>query len=209
MDGMRELHVCTQHAILEADTLPTHVLALLVVFLAASREGVPLSRCRYAACPLCSYRISQMKRRAEIFKNAGLEIVCVFEATHAQLTGHINKSNVPFPILMDPNSIMYNAYGVRSSLTESCITGCRQICIECSILPVVCRGHGRCSSQHCIPKYVSRRPADFLLDERGMIVVAHRGDTEKPHISWQTVDAFAGLNSGPHMGGPTNDVMSR
>eukprot|EP00967_Tisochrysis_lutea_P045569 scaffold55314_cov35-Tisochrysis_lutea.AAC.2 len=207
-------HGLMEHILLGASVLRILALGLYVSPLAATVDGASLSRCRYAACPLCSYRLSQMIRRAEMLRNAGLQIVCVFETTHAQLKKSINKSNVPFPILMDPNSIVYNSYGVRSSLAESCISAYKQICIECSVLPVVCRGYGRCSTQHCSPKYVSRRPADFLIDERGIIVVAHHGGAGKAHLTWQSIHAFAGLNIGPlrralPVGAPHVDMMSR
>jgi len=157
---------------------------------------------------MCNYRLAQMKRRAKMLQDAGLIIVCVFEATHKQMTDYVSKSNVPFPILMDPDSIAYSAYGVRHSFNEAFLHLLKQTCVDCSTCPAFCY-HGNCSSQHCSHRNMSRRPADFLIDEDGSVVASHRGNALNSHIPWESVNAFVGLSSATPMGAPVVDEMTR
>ncbi len=78
-------------------------------------QTVLLAFFRYAACPLCNLRVHELTQRAPLLKQKGLKILAFFESDSARVAKLIGKHKPPFPLVGDPQRIVYKQYGVESS----------------------------------------------------------------------------------------------
>ncbi|NHJ38653.1 MAG: AhpC/TSA family protein [Asgard group archaeon] len=76
---------------------------------------VLLSFYRYASCPLCNLRISQLIKKYDEFKKKGLKIIAFFESPKESMLKYVGKQEVPFPLIPDPKREIYRLYGVEKS----------------------------------------------------------------------------------------------
>ncbi|MBI1425762.1 MAG: redoxin domain-containing protein [Gammaproteobacteria bacterium] len=70
---------------------------------------------RYASCPLCNLRVHELLRHYTKWKASGLEMVAVFESPAEHIQRYLDRHDVPFPIIPDPQRQLYRAYGVEPS----------------------------------------------------------------------------------------------
>lgn len=74
-----------------------------------------LSFYRYASCPLCNLRVHELLGHYPRWHAAGLEMLAVFESPVAHIPRYLDQHAAPFPILPDPERILYRRYGVSPS----------------------------------------------------------------------------------------------
>ena len=74
-----------------------------------------LSFYRYASCPLCNLRVHSLIQRHEFFRERGLHLLAFFQSPKESILNYIGRQKAPFPIVADPEHIVYRAYGVESS----------------------------------------------------------------------------------------------
>jgi len=74
-----------------------------------------LSFYRYASCPLCNMRVHTLIENYDKLTNGGLSIVAFFQSPQPGVLQYVGKQNAPFPIVADPDHIVYREYGVESS----------------------------------------------------------------------------------------------
>jgi hypothetical protein len=105
---------------------------------------------RFAACPMCSYRLSQTRRRAAILSRAGVSIVCVFANSQKQMSQFYEPGvKLPFPILMDPDSSAHDAYGTELSPTCVSFELLKAMCGKQMMCPMVKSTIERGKIVHC------------------------------------------------------------
>ncbi len=75
-----------------------------------------LSFYRYAACPLCNLRIHHLIQQHPLFVEKGLQLVAIFQSPRESILKYAGKQNAPFPVIADPQRILYRLYGIESSL---------------------------------------------------------------------------------------------
>ena len=144
---------------------------------------VALSFFRDAACPFCNYRLYELTRQHDEWKQSGMEIVVFFSDTQARVQKYIASRPRPFTMICDPQLEFYQQYRVERSyaaLLKASIFG----------VPEFLRGiwtGGRPS----IHKHMNVVPADFLIDSRGNIVEAYYGSDTADHIPMATLESFA------------------
>lgn len=162
-------------------------------FDAATWQGAPLSLAslrgrkvwlaffRYAACPLCNLRVHDMIARHDEWKRAGLEVVAVFQSPPGDVAKHVGKQAPPFAIVTDPERVLYELYGVERSVAGF-------------VNPANLGGLARALTRGFVPGIpngpVDRLPADFLIDDAGVIVEARYAGRIGEHIPLEAVDAF-------------------
>lgn len=138
---------------------------------------------RFATCPLCNLRVHEIVTRfAELGGEFG--VVAVFDAPLAHLQKHAGKHKAPFPILADENNKYYKIYGIEHSFTgmlKGMVTRMPKL-----LYGMFGKGY--------IPLPVgsfTTMPADFLVDERGIIQTAYYGRDEGDHLSFDILKSFA------------------
>lgn len=142
-----------------------------------------LSFYRFASCPFCNLRVHELvKRFAEL--GDGFTMVAVFDSPLDNLRRHAAKHKAPFPILADETGILYERYGIERS-TLGMFKG--MLLRAPTLVKAMAKGYVPTSLKGSL----ITMPADFLIDERGIIQAAHYGKDEGDHLLFDKVRAFS------------------
>jgi thioredoxin-dependent peroxiredoxin len=143
---------------------------------------VMLSFFRNAGCPFCNFRIYELTHKYKDWAYQGLEIVAFFASTPEEVKRYVAKYPRPFRMIGDINLNIYNRYGVE----RSAVAIFKALLFK---LPRVIRGMtlGNLAKTNAHPTLV---PADFLVDEDGMIRDIWYGRDLSDHIPLKRVEAF-------------------
>ncbi|RZU38677.1 peroxiredoxin [Fluviicoccus keumensis] len=143
---------------------------------------VLLSFYRYASCPFCNLRIHQLRQQAAVWEAKGLVMLAVFQSPAASILEYSAGETVEFPIIPDPEMTLYKTYGVESSWLAFAKSGLRAADIA------------KATAKGFLPGKVegdmNRVPADFLIDEAGIIRTAFYGKDIGDHLATAAVEAF-------------------
>ena len=148
-------------------------------------QGRPLmiSFFRFASCPFCNLRVHDLVKRFEELGD-NFCIVAVFDSPLDNLQKHAVGHRAPFPILADPENYYYRAYGIEHS-AGGVIKG------MVTRMPTLIRGMAKGYVPTTIQGSMTTMPADFLIDEEGVIQFAHYGRDEGDHLPFTQIKAFA------------------
>lgn len=138
---------------------------------------------RYAACPLCNFRVHQLLSVwPKAFAGHDFVMYGIFQSPARKLEGLVKRHDPPFQIISDPEMELYQMYRLEASMkgafgadTRAALKGARKAGI-----PIVRPWDGP----------ASRVPADFLIDPHGMIQRAFYGENIAQHIPFEEVSAF-------------------
>lgn len=138
---------------------------------------------RYASCPMCNLRISDIIRRHGEFAGKGLKILAVFQSPRKNLARYVGRQKPPFPLLSDPEETAYGTYGLGNSL-------------KAFVHPMAGVKLAQAATRGFLPGALdgtkTRIPGDFLIDETGVVVDEFHGGDIGQHIPFERVDAFLG-----------------
>lgn len=147
-------------------------------------KKVMLSFYRYASCPFCNLRIHQLRQKAAEWEGKGLVMLAVFQSPAASIMEYSAGETVEFPIIPDPETRLYRQYGVESSWLAFAKSGLRAADIA------------KATAKGFLPGKVegdmNRVPADFLIDEQGVIRTAYYGKDIGDHLDTAEVERFVG-----------------
>jgi len=142
-----------------------------------------LSFFRFAACPFCNMRLHELVTRFGELGDA-FGIVAIFDSPLNNLRQHAERHQAPFPILADEENRVYRSYAIEHSVAgmlKGIVTR----------MPTLMRGMAKGYLPTTIKGRVTTMPADFLVDEEGIIQFAHYGRDEGDHLPFDVVRAFA------------------
>jgi len=139
---------------------------------------------RFAGCPFCNLRLHNLVAHFDEF-GPNFTIVGIFDASLQDLQRHARKHNAPFTILADESNSYYKEYDIRRSLTGT-LKGA-VVKFPSVLYSMFVKGYFPTS----IGGNVLTMPADFLVDEEGIIKLAHYGKDEGDHISIETIKEFS------------------
>lgn len=142
-----------------------------------------LSFFRFASCPLCNLRVHQLVQRFSEL-GEGFAIVAVFDSPLDNLARHAKGHDAPFPILADEAGTFYERYGIEHSIA-GVLKG--MILRVPAFVKALAKGYVPTNIQGSM----TTMPADFLIDERGIIRTAYYGGDEGDHLLFEEVRAFA------------------
>lgn len=138
---------------------------------------------RYAACPLCSFRIHELLTQWESrFAQHEFELLTVWQSPADKLEEIRTRYNPSFALITDPQLELYQQYRVEKGFLKTMgkevfegIQGARNLGLK-----IVRAWDGP----------ATRRPADFLIDETGTIARAHYGENVAQMIPLEQVEDF-------------------
>ncbi|MFP5504674.1 MAG: redoxin domain-containing protein [Gammaproteobacteria bacterium] len=143
-----------------------------------------LSFFRFAACPFCNLRVHELTTRFGEF-GGQFTVVAVFDSSLDNLQRHAGRHRAPFPILADEANVHYRAFAIERSVMGMLKAALlrfpdvlRAVLVE-GYLPTSIQGHP------------ATLPADFLVDEQGVIRQAYYGKDIGDHLPFEAVRAFA------------------
>jgi peroxiredoxin len=147
---------------------------------------VLLSFLRTAACPFCNLRVHGIIKKQAEWEYKDIVTIAVFASPASEILKYAGKQNPPFTIIADPTESLYIKYGI----THSLLGKLKAMIRFNEIMQIMSRGFFNVKS--LFEKTVM--PADFLIDEGGIIVNTYYGKDFGDHIPFTQIDAW--LNSG-------------
>lgn len=148
-----------------------------------------LSFFRFASCPFCNLRMHQLVSRHSEF-GSGFSVVAIFDSSLENLCRHAEKHGAPFPVLADPIRTYYHAYGIEKSLAGMFLGMLKR-------MPSLLEAMFAKGYWPSLPGgSVTSMPADFLIDEVGIIRVAYYGNDEGDHLPFDRIKEFAREKAG-------------
>ncbi|MGG4344749.1 redoxin domain-containing protein [Paenibacillus lautus] len=144
---------------------------------------------RNAACALCNLRVHQfIQRYPQWQQQYHLDVICVFESPEAALHQHVGQQKAPFPLIADPNAELYTRYGVETSVAKTQATLAQPNVHQFT-------DEAEAAGFKLTPEEGSnfnRIPAEFVLDEDGILRIAHYARLITDHLSYETIERYAG-----------------
>lgn len=147
-------------------------------------KGTKVMLCffRDAACPFCNFRIYELTHKYKAWKDQGVEVIAVFSSTAEEVREHVARYPRPFRLVSDPNLTIYNQYGVEKSASALW----KALFFK---MPTIIKGILKGGRPRPNP-HVTLVPADFLINEQGIIVDNWYGRNTSDHIPLQRIDEF-------------------
>jgi peroxiredoxin len=147
-------------------------------------KKILISFFRNVACPFCNFRIHQLTKKNEKWKDK-LEMIFFLESKkEVVLRSTFHQDVSPIPIISDEKKIMYQNYGIEKS-TLKWIGTMLSSKHRATYNTAKEMGLGIDSGEGLI----NTIPADFLLDENLNIIEAYYGKNVADHIPFETIEA--------------------
>lgn len=138
---------------------------------------------RYAACPLCNFRVHQLLSVwPKTFADRDFVMLGVFQSPSRKLEGLVKRHDPPFKIVSDPGLELYAKYHLEKSMAGFMGKDMREGMKGAAAagIPLLRPWDGP----------ATRVPADFLIDAHGMIQHAFYGENIAQHIPFEDVSTF-------------------
>jgi peroxiredoxin len=148
---------------------------------------VLLSFFRFSACALCNLRVHQFIGRYPQWQRQGMVVIAVFESPIDNMNTYVGAQNAPFPLVADPTATLYELYGVETSEEKVQATLTNANTKE-FIAQAVTAGFELTPEEG---SNFQRIPAEFIIDEHGIVLVAHYNQLITDHLELETIDRFA------------------
>ncbi|MGB0956315.1 MAG: peroxiredoxin-like family protein [Panacagrimonas sp.] len=141
-------------------------------------KPVALLFMRYVGCPVCQMDTIEYKQQYQALKDAGLEVVMVFQSSLDNLQRYSVKEVLPFTTLSDPKGEVYKAYGAGWG-----IGGFLSVKNLSPMVRSLKSGHRHGKFEGNEFQY----PAAFIIDMDGRVRFSHYGKTVTDGISPQAL----------------------
>lgn len=143
----------------------------------------------FASCPFCNLRINELETKYNAVWNSNeFEMIHVFPSPGEAISRYAGKDNPKFPIIGDPDKKLYELYGLRKSIL-GLLTGFLKVRKLFRAFRVV----GLIDSLTNNDSDMRQLPADFLIDENGIIQEAFYAKTVSDNLPIERIDTFLGL----------------
>lgn len=122
---------------------------------------------RFAGCPICNLHLRSIAKRHDELRSAGIQEVAIFHSTAQTMLPF--QGDLPFPVVADPEKKLYERFGVEqgvASVMDPRAWG--------GLLRGVVASHG--AGMMTGEGGHLGLPADFLIDQKGVIVACKYGD---------------------------------
>lgn len=141
-----------------------------------------LSLFREATCPFCNFRVYDLTNNYPGLSDFGLDIVVVFKSDEEEIRKFIARRPRPFRMVADPEGNAHEAFSVPTSMWGK---------LKAMLLHplAMMKGMGMVGMQGMATG--NQMPADFLIDEQGMVVETYYGADAGDHIPMERIELFA------------------
>jgi peroxiredoxin len=129
-----------------------------------------LSFLRFTGCPICNLHVHEwLQRKAEI-DDANLQIVVFLESTAETTRTYVEREELPFTFVSDPEKEYYKLYGVETSWTQYIL-----MWFSISMWARSIKGWSLYSAWSSMKGTPNRVEAEFLIGDGDKILKAHYG----------------------------------
>jgi peroxiredoxin len=122
---------------------------------------------RNAGCPVCNLRTNQLLKESQFFTNNNVVVILVYESGVSKLREYLGDDAYPFHFVADPKNVLYDAFAVEKSfakLMKGTFHG---------LLSKAMAGKKLYQKPISQDGNTSRIPAEFLIDTKGKVLLAH------------------------------------
>mmetsp|Transcript_22637 Transcript_22637/g.33646 ORF Transcript_22637/g.33646 Transcript_22637/m.33646 type:complete len:241 (+) Transcript_22637:186-908(+) len=163
---------------------------------------VMLSFFRYASCPVCLYNVDRLKQQAALLQKAEIVTLCIFRSAPTMMQRAADGTNEDTHTLSDLKGSVYKKFQVKPSLRVrsiypymSAIFGKYSPYVDLKMMLKDIKDKGRLKQFNDIKgkggdEAMLQLPADFLIDENGIIVDVFRSETPQDHMEFERIEAF-------------------
>lgn len=151
-------------------------------------KKVLLTFFRYATCPFCNLRIHKMISRYDGYKAKGVDVLGIMESPAERiLRNSPGRQDPPFALIADPELKLYTQYGLAASwlgLGKALITRPGE-----AYESIIKNGTslGRPDGK------MAMLPAEFFINENGLITKAYYGRDIGDHIPFEEINQWIGI----------------
>ncbi|KAL9185699.1 hypothetical protein ACHAXT_003476 [Thalassiosira profunda] len=148
-----------------------------------------LSFFRFAACPSCLYSIDMMKKQYEMLRKAGIVIICVFKSTPENIRKFASQTlGDAMLALSDKQGSVYKTYQVKKSTKSAIKSPIKTFLNRETLKPYLHRGF----FQDASVSGMRLLPADFLIDEDGVILDLFRAEkgSNQHNMPFERIEAI-------------------
>jgi thioredoxin-dependent peroxiredoxin len=146
-------------------------------------KTVLLAFFRFAGCPVCNFRMHELMENYESLKAKNIEVIAVFESGNETLKTYLSDNPIPFPVISDSALALYKKYSTDKSLFKVMRTMFKKKPkSEMKKGETLFKG-----KKYKQDGSMTRIPADFIIDEKGIIKIAHYGKFIGDHIPLETL----------------------
>lgn len=132
---------------------------------------------RYAGCPVCNFRVHELIENYDIILSKGYKIIAIYESDNRTLKDYLSGTQVPFSIIGDPNLNLYKMYRVEKSIWKMMVYAFKK-----QPTSAMKKGNKLFAKKHKRDGNLTRIPADFIVDENGILKVVHYGTNIGDHL---------------------------
>lgn len=132
-------------------------------------------------CPICNQRTHELIERYDELKKKGIEVLAIYPSKQETMAQYVKDAKIPFPVISDPDEILYKQYAVERSMQKIQATLARE-----DIKNVYMKGQALYAGKNYPKdneKYDSIINADFLVSGNRVLEVAYYGDYIGDHYS--------------------------
>lgn len=141
-----------------------------------------LSLFREATCPFCNFRVFDLTNNYPNLTNLGVDIVAVFKSDEEDVRKFIASRPRPFRMVADPEGVAHQAFAMRTSMWGK---------LKAMMLHPLAMMKGMEMVGMRGMATGNLMPADFLIDENGIVVETYYGEEAGDHIPMERIELFA------------------
>jgi peroxiredoxin len=167
------------------DFTTTDVFGNIIQMKKLTGQKVYLAFERNAGCPVCNLYVHQLIQRAVFFKQHNIKIILVYESSLSKMKEYLGEESYSFHFVADPENKLYALYGIERSYAKvfkgllNGLIGKAMAGGKLFKKPTTQDGH------------INTIPSAFLINESGLIEVAHYGSFVGDHIPIDVINSFA------------------
>lgn len=132
---------------------------------------------RYAGCPVCNFRVHDLIENYDSIRSKGYQIVVIYESDNVTLKEYLFETPVPFTVIGNPKLNLYKEYRVEKSFWKMLGSAFKKQPKE-----AMKKGNKLFSKKHKRDGNLTRLPADFIVDENGILKAVHYGTNIGDHL---------------------------
>jgi thioredoxin-dependent peroxiredoxin len=143
---------------------------------------------RHAGCPFCNLRIHSLVGIRRQTQNQGLQMIFVTESMKRVITENEFFQRIsPIPLLTDPDKELFRLYGLKKSIFRTTLSHMM------SLAPLLYQAKRAGVPVHLIAgkESFTTMPAEFLIDEEGIIRELHYSRSLTDRFSLERIIQFA------------------
>jgi peroxiredoxin Q/BCP len=138
---------------------------------------------RFAGCPVCNLRVHELLKNAARLKAANIQVILIYESEKQVMLDYLKEEKFPFSFIADKENKLYKLYSIEKSFGKF-FSGMFK-----GTLSKVFAGKKLYKKAVPTEGPISRINADFLIDEKGIVSIAHYGSYFGDDLSLEKIIA--------------------